>query len=80
MILRLLQGNITEIIFQFRFHNVIITEDICKTFCQILVDDEHQLHQQFMGDSPELPVQLYQLKNVTYGMTCSPYQAIRTLQ
>ena len=76
-----LHTNIVAILNRFRKFNVDITADIKKMFRQILVDKRHRKWQQILWrDSPNKPLQVYELKTVTYGMACSPFNAIRALR
>ncbi|XP_039951408.1 uncharacterized protein LOC120768702, partial [Bactrocera tryoni] len=50
-------------------------------FRQILVDRRHRKWQQILWrELPNEPLQVYELKTVTYGMACSPFNAIRALR
>ncbi|XP_039951393.1 uncharacterized protein LOC120768683 [Bactrocera tryoni] len=50
-------------------------------FGQILVDRRHRKWQQILWrELPNEPLQVYELKTVTYGMACSPFNAIRALR
>ncbi|XP_039969677.1 uncharacterized protein LOC120781523 [Bactrocera tryoni] len=46
-----------------------------------LVDRRHRKWQQILWrELPNEPLQVYELKTVTYGMACSPFNAIRALR
>ncbi|XP_052750978.1 uncharacterized protein LOC128200720 [Galleria mellonella] len=76
-----LQRDIMEIICRFRLHKYVFTTDIRMMFRQILIDPKDRPYQLiFWRESPDMPLQLYQLNTVTYGMKSSPYLAIRTLR
>lgn len=76
-----LQRDIAEIICRFRLHEYVFTTDIRMMFRQILIAEEDRRYQLiFWRESPELPLLLYQLNTVTYGMKSSPYLAIRALR
>ncbi|XP_069965849.1 uncharacterized protein [Bactrocera oleae] len=64
---------------RFRKFNVAITADVKKIFRQILIDTRHRKWQR-SRESPDEPLQVYELKTVTYGMACSPFNAIRALR
>nr|XP_036228709.1 uncharacterized protein LOC118682881 [Bactrocera oleae] len=50
-------------------------------FRQILIDTRHRKWQRILWrESPDEPLQVYELKTVTYGMACSPFNAIRVLR
>ncbi|XP_052749335.1 uncharacterized protein LOC113519502 [Galleria mellonella] len=76
-----LQRDIMEIICRFRLHKYVFTTDIRMMFRQILINPKDRPYQLiFWRESPDMPLQLYQLNTVTYGMKSSPYLAIRTLR
>ncbi|XP_050338689.1 uncharacterized protein LOC126765144 [Bactrocera neohumeralis] len=76
-----LHANIVDILHRFRKCKVAITADIQKMFRQILVDRRHRKWQQILWrELPNEPLQVYELKTVTYGMACSPFNAIRALR
>jgi hypothetical protein len=76
-----LQRDIAEIICRFRLHPYVFTTDIRMMFRQILIAEEDRRFQLiFWRESPGLPIQIYQLNTVTYGMKSSPYLAIRALR
>ncbi|XP_059051901.1 uncharacterized protein LOC131846582 [Achroia grisella] len=76
-----LQRDIMEIICRFRLHKYVFTTDIRMMFRQILITPKDRAHQLiFWRESPDMPLQLYELNTVTYGMKSSPYLAIRTLR
>lgn len=75
-----LQNDISNLILRFRIFPVVFTADICKMYRQILVLPEHRQFQHILWRSSiESPVCDYELKTVTYGLSCAPYLAIRTL-
>ncbi|XP_069968831.1 uncharacterized protein [Bactrocera oleae] len=76
-----LHANIVDILNRFRKFNVAITADVKKMFRQILIDTRHRKWQRILWrESPDEPLQVYELKTVTYGMACSPFNAIRVLR
>ncbi|XP_049955088.1 uncharacterized protein LOC126471064 [Schistocerca serialis cubense] len=69
-----------SIVLRFRMHRIAFTADIEKTYRQVLVADEDSSYQRILWRSDRsAPLQEYQLKTVTYGMTCSPFPAVRCL-
>lgn len=59
----------------------IIATDIEQMYRQILVSPEDRRYQLILWrDTPESSLQAFQLNTVTYGLTPSPFLAIRTLQ
>lgn len=76
-----MQNNICDILLHFRLQNIVFSCDIRHMYRQIKMHQDDQRFQLILWrDSPTLPVSLYTLTTVTYGMNCSPYLAIRTLQ
>lgn len=76
-----LQNDVSEILSRFRLHPFVITADICKMYRQILVHPDHRPYQTILWRSkPSDPLKIYYLNTVTYGMSSSPYLAIRTLK
>lgn len=75
-----LQIDIIDIITNFRLHRVVFTCDISKMYRQIFIRPEDRCYQHVLWrESPSDPVTEYELSTVTYGVSSSPYLAIRTL-
>ncbi|XP_064214925.1 uncharacterized protein LOC135267108 [Tribolium castaneum] len=75
-----LQKDILTILSRFRVHPIVFTADIRQMYRQILILPEHRKFQKILWrNSPQEPVQEYQLNTVTYGVSSSPFLAIRTL-
>lgn len=76
-----LQNNIATIITRWRRHRFVFCADIKMMFRQIKVSSK-DVHLQRIVWSPSEsdPVVHYLLLTVTYGETCAPYLALRTLQ
>ena len=75
-----IQDSLLNILFRFRRYQVALTADVEKMFRQIRVAKQHQDWQKILwrhsaGDQ----LQTYRLTTITYGMACSPYNAVRTL-
>ncbi len=76
-----LQTDICKILFQFRLYPYVFTTDIEKMYRQILINPEQRKYQTILWrNSPDQPISTYLLNTVTYGMSCSPFLALRTLQ
>ena len=76
-----LQPDLLTIIIQFRLPQFVITADISKMYRCIWVHPDDRVFQQILWrESPDLPVNTYQLKTITYGLTSSSYQAIKCVQ
>lgn len=75
-----LQQDIFSLLLRFRLHSIVFTADIKQMYRQIMIKDEHQSFQQILWRFNQSdPVEIYQLKTVTYGVNCAPFLAIRTL-
>ena len=75
-----LQSNLTSIIIRSRFHKIIFTADIRQMYRQILVSEDHRKYQKILWSFDlNKPPKTYVLNTVTYGTTCAPFLAIRTL-
>ncbi|KAJ0169971.1 hypothetical protein K1T71_014577 [Dendrolimus kikuchii] len=76
-----LQQDIMKVICLFRLFKVVITSDIKMMFRMIKVHEDDKKYQLiFWRESPELPLQLFKLNTITYGLKSSPYLAIRSLR
>lgn len=76
-----LHNNIPDIIFNFRQHKVVFLCDIKQMFRQILIHEDDQIFQLiYWRSDPLLPLQLYQLTTVTFGLSSSPYLANRVIK
>ena len=77
----MLHPKLAEILIKFRKYKVALTGDITKMYRQILLtpDDQHY-HRFFHQPDPDEPPQVYCMSRVTFGVTCSPFLAVRTLQ
>lgn len=77
---RKLQTNICDILLHFRSHNIVFCCDIRQMYRQIRVNPDDRKFQLILWrDHPEEILSTYQLNTVTYGMSTSPYLAIKTL-
>ncbi|CAI6376006.1 unnamed protein product [Macrosiphum euphorbiae] len=75
-----LQTDITELLHRSRFNQYIFTADICKMYRQIRIHTEDCQYQHiFWRATPQEPLRDYELTTITYGLTSSPFQAIRVL-
>lgn len=75
-----LYRDITSIIINFRLFKYCFSSDICKMYRAILIRPSDRIYQHILfRESTEEPIKEYELKTVTYGLSCSPYLAIRTL-
>jgi hypothetical protein len=75
-----LQLNISDVLLHFRTHNIVFTCDIRQMYLQILVQPPDNLFQLVMWrESTSEPMSTYSLNRVTFGVSSSPFLAIRTL-
>ena len=76
-----LQSNLAAVVTRWRRYRMAFYADIRMMFLQIRVDarDAH-LQRILWSPSMESPLGHYQLLTVTYGETCEPYLALRTLK
>ncbi|XP_060516106.1 uncharacterized protein LOC132695675 [Cylas formicarius] len=76
-----LQPDIGAILLIFRLYCVVFTTDIRQMYRQILVSDADHLFQRILWRfDPREAVREYVLSTVVYGLSCSPYLAIRVLR
>lgn len=76
-----LQTDIFAILLRFRLHKVVFTTDIRQMYRQILVSPTHRHLQRILWRyDPSLPVEEYDLNTVTYGVSSSPFLALRVVQ
>ncbi|XP_054259816.1 uncharacterized protein LOC128984510 [Macrosteles quadrilineatus] len=75
-----LQNDVSEILTRFRLHPFVISSDICKMYRQILIHPEDRIFQTILWrENQNSPLATYALNTVTYGVSSSPFLAIRTL-
>ena len=76
-----LHPTLATILMKFRTYPVAVTADIAKMYRQVaLAPQDKDLHRFIWRATPEQPVQDYQMTRVTFGISASPYLAVRTLQ
>ncbi|XP_065094964.1 uncharacterized protein LOC135716044 [Ochlerotatus camptorhynchus] len=67
-------------VFNFRMPQYVFNADAEKMFRQMWVHPEDRRYLKIVWRREQsMPLQVYQLKTVTYGLACSPYQAARVL-
>ncbi|XP_026830319.1 uncharacterized protein LOC105279648 [Ooceraea biroi] len=76
-----LQSEFASVILKWRSFRYVYTADIAKMFRQILVDplDTQYQHILWKPNVNEAPID-FELLTVTYGMACSPYEALRVIK
>ncbi|XP_043461973.1 uncharacterized protein LOC122498348 [Leptopilina heterotoma] len=76
----IVQQELFNIIIRFRIHRFVITGDIVQMYRQIWVEpSQRRLQCILWRESPDQPMDTYQLNTVTFGITASPYLATRCL-
>ena len=77
----MMHPKMTNILIKFRQYKVALTGDIAKMYRQVLLSEKDQnFHRFYHQPDPEKPPQVYCMSRVTFGVTCSPFLAVRTLQ
>lgn len=75
-----LQCDITNLLLRCLLDHFMFTANICKMYQQININEEHRGYQHILWQkSPAGPLLEYGLLTVTYGVSVSPFQAIRVL-
>lgn len=75
------QDNLTDILLRFRLHRIALTADIKQIYRQILIEPKQRMLQLILWrESPKVPMKVYMLNTVTYGMRHAPHSAIRAVQ
>ena len=77
-----LQPNLVSVLIRFRMHHVALVADVKKMFLQIKIADEDQDSHRYVWrdiQTDEEP-KVFRMKTVTFGVNCSPFVAIATVQ
>ena len=76
-----LQPTLNNLLLQFRTYPIALNADISKMYREVqLSPQDKDLHRFVWRASPDLPIKDYRMTRVTFGVSASPYLAIRTLQ
>ena len=76
-----LQPTLSEILLKFRCYPVALNSDISKMYREVLLHPpDKDLHRFVWRASPTDPLQDYRMCRVTFGVSASPYLAVKTLQ
>ncbi|XP_044312730.1 uncharacterized protein LOC123037356 [Drosophila rhopaloa] len=76
-----IQQNLILTLLAFRLHRHALVADICKMYRQFEVSPDDRMYQLVLWrESSAAPLELFQLNTVTYGMSCAPFLAIRSLK
>ncbi|XP_076285539.1 uncharacterized protein LOC143211600 [Lasioglossum baleicum] len=71
---------LADVLLRWRKHIFVVTADVTKMYRQILVHPEDRTHQRILWRETESQhVSDFQLNTVTYGLSCAPFLAVRTL-
>ncbi|XP_075162761.1 uncharacterized protein LOC142235393 [Haematobia irritans] len=75
-----LQNDLMLLIIRWRFYRYVFNGDIEKMYRQILLHDEFTRFQRIVfRRDPNMDIQDFELKTVTFGVNCAPFLAIRSL-
>ena len=75
-----IQATLSDTLLQFRTHPIALNADISKMYREIkLCQEDKDLHRFVWRDNPASPLQDYRMTRVTFGVSASPFLAIRTL-
>ena len=76
-----LHPTLGAILIKFRAYPIAVTADISKMYREVaLVPADKDLHRFLWRAKPEDPIEDYRMTRVTFGVSASPYLAVRTLQ
>ena len=76
-----LHPTLENIILKFRSYPIALTADVSKMYREVeLSDSDRDFHRFLWRSTPEKVIQDYTMTRVTFGVSASPYLAVRTLQ
>ena len=76
-----LQPTLSNILLQFRTYPIALNADISKMYREVLLSpSDKDLHRFVWRASPSGPILDYRMCRVTFGVSASPFLAVRTLQ
>ena len=76
-----LQPTLSNILLKFRSYPIALTADISKMYQEVeLAEQDKDLHRFVWRPTPHQEVQDFRMTRVTFGVSASPYLAVRTLQ
>ena len=76
-----LHPNLDHILIKFRSYRVALSGDVAKMYREVsLCESDRQLHRFLWRADPAEPISDFCMNKVTFGVTASPYVAVRTLQ
>ena len=75
-----LHPNLDIILIRFRSYRVALSGDVSKMYREVqLSEEDRQLHRFIWRAQPDQPLTTYCMNRVTFGVTSSPYVAVKTL-
>lgn len=75
-----IQSDLFSLLLQYRTYNYVISADIEKMYRMCRVDPQQKPLQRILWrETPDEPLEIYELDTVTYGTSAAPYLAIRCL-
>ena len=76
-----IQSSLDQILLRFRTYPVALSGDISMMYREILLHpDDRSMHRYIWREQPTEPWRDYEMLRVTFGVTSSPYLAVKTLQ
>ena len=76
-----IQNDLFSTLLKFRLNRYALTADITKMYRQIQIHKDDRKYQLILWrETPEMPIQMYELNTVTYGTAPAPFLAIRCLK
>ena len=76
-----IQATLSETLIKFRCYSVALNADISKMYREVqLSATDKDLHRFVWREDPSSPVKDYRMTRVTFGVSASPFLAVRTLQ
>jgi hypothetical protein len=77
----ILQNNIVELLVNLRMFSTAITADIEKMYFQVKLSPNHHKYQRILFRfDPNSPIDVYQFNRVCFGVSSSPYLAMRVVR
>ena len=75
-----LQATLSDTLIKFRSYNIALNADISKMYREVkLCPADKDLHRFVWRENPEEPLKDYRMTRVTFGVSASPFLAVRTL-
>ena len=75
-----LQATLSDTLLKFRCYDIALNADISKMYREVkLSEADKDLHRFVWRENPEDPIKDYRMTRVTFGVSASPFLAVRTL-